>query len=202
MDDYILSHGSYVAIFLLLVLTGVGLPLPEEIVIVAAGVLSSPAIGRLDPLMAVCACLAGALVGDGVMYGIGRGLGRTFLRRHRWFTSLVHAECEERMEKIVQRHGLKVFFLSRFLVGIRSPIYLAMGILRIDFRRFLLYDAMCRSLVVGVFFLLSYFCGGWIGVLIRDSQYATTGIALTAAVLAGAYYLIWKRCRHGLHLDE
>jgi membrane protein DedA with SNARE-associated domain len=202
MEDFILSHGSYVAIVLLLVLTGAGLPLPEEIVIVAAGVSSSPSIGKLDPVLAVMSCLAGALLGDCVMYGIGRGLGWTYIRQHRWFARVLQADREERMEKIVQRHGLKVFLLVRFLVGIRSPVYLAMGVLRIDFRRFLLCDAACAVFVVGAFFLLSYCFGRWIGVLIRESQFAMTGFAAIAVALGGAYYLVWKKCRQRLHLDE
>jgi membrane protein DedA with SNARE-associated domain len=202
MENFILSHGSYLAIVLLLVLTGAGLPLPEELVIVAAGVLSSPSVGRLDPVPAVSACLAGILIGDCVVYGIGRGLGRTYLRQHRWFAWIVHGDREERMEQIVHQHGLKVFLLARFLVGIRSPLYLAMGILRVDFRRFLLCDAACGTLIVGIFFLLSYSCGGWIGELIRGSQVAVTAVALIVAAAAGAYYLVWKKCRLELRLDQ
>jgi len=202
MDDYILSHGSYLAIVLLLVLTGAGLPVPEELVIVAAGVLSSPSIGRLDPVLAVLACLAGILLGDCVMYWIGRGLGRTYVRQHRWFVWIVHGDREVRMEQMVQQHGLKVFLLARFLVGIRSPLYLAMGILRVDFRRFLLCDAACGTVVVGVFFVLSYYCGGWIGELIRGSQVAVTGIVLIVAAVAVPYYLVWKKCEAQLRLDQ
>jgi membrane protein DedA with SNARE-associated domain len=202
MEDFIQTQGSYLAIVVLLALTGAGLPLPEEVVIVAAGISSSPSVGRLNPWLAVTACLAGAQIGDCVMYGIGRGLGRTYIRQQRWFTWLFHADREERMEKIVRQHGLKVFLLARFLVGIRSPIYLAMGIMRVDFRRFLLWDTACGALVIGAFFLLSYFFGGWIGVLLRESQFAVTGIVLTAAALAGGYYLVWKKCRQRLDLDE
>ena len=201
MEELILSHGSYLAIVFLLVMTGAGLPLPEEVVIVAAGVASSPSVGRLDPILAMSACLAGAIVGDCVMYGIGRGLGRTYVRQHRWF-AWIHAGREERMERIVHQHGLKVFFLARFLVGVRAPLYLAMGVLRLDFRRFLVCDATCGTLVVGVFFLLSFFFGGWVGALIRGSQFAITGVALVVAVLAAAYALIWKKCRQQLRLDE
>jgi membrane protein DedA with SNARE-associated domain len=202
MEDFILTHGSYLAIVLLLVLTGVGLPVPEEIVIVAAGVLSSPTVSRLDPRLAASACLAGVLAGDCVMYWLGRVLGRTYLRQHRWFAWIAHGNREERMEEIIQQHGLKVFLIARFLVGIRAPLYLAMGILRVDFRRFLLCDGACGAVVVGVFFVLSYFCGGWIGDLIRNSQWAATVIILVAAGAAAAYYVIWRRCRLELHLDQ
>ena len=128
MEEYILAHGSYVAIVLILALSGVGLPLPEEVTIVAAGVLSSPAVGKLEPTLAFIACLAGALLGDSLMYGVGRYLGKAYLRKHRWFSKLLHAERERQMETLLQRNGLKVFLLARFLVGVRSPIYLAAGI--------------------------------------------------------------------------
>ncbi|MHC4878336.1 MAG: DedA family protein [Planctomycetota bacterium] len=202
MEEFILTHGSYLAILLLLALTGAGLPVPEEVIIVAAGVLSSPSVGELDPMLALVACLAGALVGDCVMYAIGRGLGGSFIARHRWFARVLHAEREEQMESIVNEHGLKVFLLARFMVGVRSPIYLAMGILRVDFRRFLLCDAACAALVVSVFFMLSYFCGGWIGRAIHESQLAVTGFVLVLLVFGALYYLVWKKCRQQLHLDE
>jgi membrane protein DedA with SNARE-associated domain len=202
MEDFILSHGSYLAIVLLLVLTGAGLPVPEEIVIVAAGVLSSPSVGRLDPTLAVSACLAGVLIGDCTMYWIGRGLGRTYVLQHRWFAWIVHGNREERLEEVVQKHGLKVFLMARFLVGIRSPLYLAMGILRVDFRRYLLCDAAGGAFVVGVFFCLSYYCGGWVGKLIRSSQWAATGTALIVAAVAAGYYIIWRKCRRQLRLDQ
>ncbi len=202
MEEFILSHGSYLAVFLLLALTGAGLPLPEEAIIVAAGVLSSPDVAQLEPMPALLACLCGAVVGDCVMYAIGRGLGKTFLRQHRWFSRLIHAEREEQMEGIVQEHGMKVFLFARFLVGLRSPIYLAMGALRVDFQRFLICDGACAALVVTVFFLLSYFFGGWIGRLIHESQVAVTGFALILVAFAAVYYFVWKKCRQQLHLDN
>jgi membrane protein DedA with SNARE-associated domain len=150
----------------------------------------------------VSACLAGVLIGDCAMYWIGRGLGRKYLRQHHWFTWIVHGNREERLEEIVQQHGLKVFLIARFLVGIRSPLYLAMGILRVDFRRFLLCDAACGAFVVAVFFFLSFYCGGWVGERIRSSQWAATALAMIVAAVAGGYYIIWRKCRRQLRLDQ
>ncbi|KZS72406.1 hypothetical protein A4G29_19565 [Mycobacterium kansasii] len=56
METFILSHHSYL---LLPLLTATGIPVPEEVVTVAAGVLSSPSVGRLQPGVAILACLAG-----------------------------------------------------------------------------------------------------------------------------------------------
>lgn len=152
MEEYILTHGSYLGIVLLLTLAGAGLPIPEEVPVVAAGVLSSPSVARLDPLLAFAACLAGAIIGDSVMYGIGRFLGKTYLRDHPWFGRLLHADRERQMESLVRQNGLKMFLLARFLVGVRSPIYLAAGVLRIPYRRFLLVDATCTRSSSALFF--------------------------------------------------
>jgi membrane protein DedA with SNARE-associated domain len=95
-----------------------------------------------------------------------------------------------------------MFLVARFLVGMRSPIYLAMGVMRIEFLRFVLRDAIAAGCAVSVFFWLSYFFGAWIGPHIRQSQLAFTGVILFAACLAGLYFLVWKKIRQRLNLDE
>ena len=58
MIELLLSHGSYLLIIVVLILTGSGLPIPEEVPVVAAGILAS--LGQMDPWLAVASCLAGA----------------------------------------------------------------------------------------------------------------------------------------------
>ncbi|BBX72429.1 DedA family protein [Mycobacterium shinjukuense] len=198
METFILSHGSYLS---LPVLTATGLPVPEEVVVAAAGVLSAPSVARLDPRLALAVCLAGVLIGDCALYWIGRTFGHTYLRQHRWFCRLVPGDRAERMEGMVQHHSLRVFLLARFLVGLRTPLYVAMGIMRIDFRRFVLSDGACGVLAVCAFFLPSYFGAAWIGVLIHRSEWAVTAIVPIVAAGASAYYFIWKKSRQQLRLN-
>ncbi|RIK88608.1 MAG: hypothetical protein DCC67_00260 [Planctomycetota bacterium] len=173
----LLHPGSYFGIFALMVLTGCGLPAPEEVFIIGAGVLS--ASGDLQPQWAFTACLAGALLGDAVMYGIGRRFGHNLLRVHPYFAKIVGAEREERFERAVLRHGFKVLLLARFMVGVRGPVYLAAGVVRMPFGRFVLWDLFCASLVVSLFFGLAYAVGDDIARLLKDAE-----ILLTVAVLA------------------
>lgn len=187
-----LPHVSYLGIFVLLTLTGAGLPVPEEVFILAAALASapdSPWFAGLDPWLAWGACLAGALVGDCIVYSIGRHFGRNLLRRNAWYARLLHAEREQQLERMLQQHGLKVFLLARFLIGLRSPIYLAAGVLRVPFRRFLLVDLFCATLVISAFFALGYFCSAQIGrwwTWIRNAE-----LALTLAVVLTAGVLLW-----------
>ncbi len=188
-----LEHGSYLAIVVVLILTGSGLPIPEEVPIVAAGILSAPPDGPLNPWLALGCCLFGALAGDCVMYWIGYHFGRNVVREHPWWARFVKPEREAQIERMIDKHGLKVFFLARFLVGLRSPVYLSAGILRVPFRRFLAIDLFCATVVIGTFFTLSYSYGREIIGWIRGAEYGLWAILVLALAAGSIYY--WRKRR-------
>lgn len=184
------SPGSYAAIFLLLALTGLGLPLPEEAAVVAAGVLAGT--GQLDPAWALACCLLGIVAGDSILYGIGRVFGHRVLREHRHWARLVTPEREGRMERILLDHGVKMFFLVRFLVGFRPAFYLAAGILRMPLRRFLLIDLGCTSVVVSTFFFLAYRYGPTVCLWLRETGIIAS-LTVVLVVLSGAAAWHYRR---------
>ena len=197
MFDWLLQSGSYLGIFVFMVLTGCGLPLPEEVAIVFAGVRSAQ--GELVTAAAFAACLLGALVGDAVMYGMGRRFGHSLVRRHPKLAHLVHAEREEHFEKAIRRHGFKVLLVARFMIGVRGPVYLAAGVVRMPFRRFLLWDLFCATLVVSVFFAISYYLGAYfdratIGRMVRDTEVTITAAVIVAVAIV-AYLALRKHRR-------
>lgn len=189
--DTLFNPGSYLAITVVLILTGAGLPVPEEVPIIAAGVMAGH--GRLEPWLAWGSCLLGALVGDLVMYGIGHHFGRGLVR-HPYWLHFVTPEREARIEQMIQRHGLKALLVARFLVGLRSPVYLTAGILRMPLRRFFLIDLFCATGVVTTFFLLSYFFGPTIVFWIRRMEILLTVGVVLVATAVGVF--LWRRfCR-------
>ena len=201
MIDFSTVHLSYVGIIFVLILTGSGLPLPEEVPIIAAGIAASA--GTLNPWGAFIACLIGALAGDAVIYFIGYHFGHSLVVQHPRFAHLLHAEYEAKIEQMLRKHGLKVFFLSRFMVGIRAPVYLTAGILRMPFRRFLLIDAFCAAAVVGLFFWLSYAYGEHLTGLIRRSEIGVTVIvAIVAATVATYWFARRYRRTRATMLDD
>jgi membrane protein DedA with SNARE-associated domain len=189
MLEFIINQ-KYVSIIAILVLTGMGLPIPEEVPIITAGVLASHE--TLEPVPAFLACLFGALAGDCVLYAIGYHFGHGLAKRHPRFAHLLHAEREEYIERMLRKHGLKVFFLARFMVGIRAPVYLTAGILRMSFRRFLLVDAVCASSVVGLFFGLAYKFGDRINrKIIQRTEIALT--VIVSVIVIGVIIYFWRR---------
>ena len=194
-----LIHGpllAYLGIVLFITLTGVGLPVPEEVFVVGAAIAS--AARSLDPWGALAACIAGALLGDSLMYFLGSHFGRKLLNEQHWFSRMLTPEVETHIEQLIQRHGIKMFLVARFLVGLRSPFYITSGILRIGYRRFLLLDSICACTVVGVFFGSAFFLSEHYGAAvyrwIRDAEWFLTGLVVPVVMAVGVYYYIcWRR---------
>ncbi len=186
LEHLLVNHGPYVAyagIVIFLILTGGGLPIPEEVPIIIAGVASAGDEPLLNVWVAFACCVVGALLGDLLVYGIGRYLGDGFFRHHPRFAHFLHEDREQQMEDLIRRHGLKVFLLARFMVGVRAPVYLAAGVLRVSFKRFLIVDAFCATLVVGVVFSLSHFFGHSIANFIRRGQWGITAVVAVAVLI-------------------
>ncbi|MEK6246889.1 MAG: DedA family protein, partial [Planctomycetales bacterium] len=132
-------------------------------------------------------------LGDLLVYSIGRYLGHNFLRNHPRFAHWLHEDREKQMEVLIQKHGLKVFFVARFMVGVRAPLYLAAGALRVPWRKFLLIDGICATVVVTVVFWLSHRYGRYVGGVIRNSQIAFTVIVVVIVVGVLIYFWIRRR---------
>ncbi|MGD9636432.1 MAG: DedA family protein, partial [Pirellulales bacterium] len=182
---------SYLGIVVFLILTGCGMPIPEEVAFVVAGVLSAE--GHLHWPTALAACLLGALLGDSVMYGIGRQWGESLLSSHPRLSWMLQAKREKQFEEAVEQHAFKVMFLSRFLVGIRGPVYVAAGASHVPYRKFLMYDLVCASLVVTTFFFLAFFFGERVLNWIRDAEMTAT-IAVVL-VVTGVGLFLYMRSR-------
>lgn len=191
MLDLIVQKASYLGIIAFLALCGLGLPVPEEAPLILAGVLS--ANGTLDhPSLAYASCLFGALLGDSIMYFIGRRLGHGYLRQHPKFARFVDPQKEEKFERAVTDHGFKLVLLTRFLIGVRGPVYFAAGAARVPYWRFFLWDLVAASIVVSVVFGLGYYYGEQISGWVKKTEYALTAIVILVG-LGVAGYLGYRR---------
>ncbi len=196
MMDAFIADSSYVGIFVFLVLTGLGLPLPEELVIVTSGVLCAD--GRLSVVFTLVALLAGCLVGDAVVYAVGMRIGDGVVRRPRPWMPKVDPARLAQMQALLARHGFKVLFAARFLVGLRFLVYLAVGASRMPFRRFMIIDTACAAFVIGAFYSLCFFLSqrygdaiyGWV----RTGEFLTTATVVVLGV-AALMFVRWRRKR-------
>ncbi len=191
MAEGLLGDASYIWVIIFLILTGCGLPIPEEVGIIAAGVWAAD--GAMNFWLGLGACLIGCIIGDSIMYYIGYRFGKSILREHPAFTGFLTPEREKKIEELIRRKGWMVLFTSRFMLGVRGPMYLTAGILHYPYRRFLLTDLVCATIVVTLFYGLAWYFGPDILAWIRKAEKGLT-IALVVALIAGAL-LFWLHRR-------
>ncbi len=178
-SDLILQFG-YFGIFLVLVLGGLGLPVPEEAPIILAAILARK--GTMHWVPALVSCFAGVPVGDFVVYFLGFFYGekvlslpltRKFLTRER----------ESQIKGYFHRHGVKILILGRFAVGFRTAAYLTAGILRLPTLKLFLTDLFAASISTFLMFGLGYAFASQVEEGFRElKHYITPAIALSGAI--------------------
>ena len=130
---------GYLAPFVVLLLCGLGLPLPEEVSLIGAGVLVHR--GEVDYLLITLVCSAAILIGDSIPFWLGRRYGLAALRI-KWVTKVVHPERFARLQKRFEHHGNWATFVCRFFAGVRIPGYFVAGMMGMSYPRFLALDAL------------------------------------------------------------
>ena len=152
---FLLSHGIEIVV-LMLVVAGLGLPIPEDIMLLAAGVLVQR--GEVTYVTALAACAFGVIVGDTTIFLMARRLGPAALKRRplRW---LITPSRHEKIEELFAKHGNVIVFMGRHMAGLRAPIFAMAGIHKLKLRQFWLWDGLglCVSapVVIGVGYLLA-----------------------------------------------
>ncbi len=186
MADELIGKYGYVGIALILILGGLGLPIPEEMPIIGAAILTRN--GRMAALPALASCLVGVLVGDFVVYLLGYFYGekvlslpltRRFLTRQR----------EAQIKGYFHRHGFKILVSGRLMPGFRTAAYLTAGILRLPTLRLLLTDLVAASLSTLLMFGLGFLFADPIKKGIHEMQQWLT-------LLAGAGIASWLLYRY------
>ena len=152
------ENSHYLGPFLVLLLCGIGLPLPEEVTLIGSGILVHQ--GKVEFLPIVAICSIAILLGDSIPFWIGRHYG---MRAIRWpiVRKLLHPERFALLQKRFESHGNWVVFTFRFLPGIRIPGYFMAGTLKMRYPRFLALD------MVGV--LISVPVSIWLGKVFGSS---------------------------------
>ncbi len=193
-EDFI-GHLGYLGIVLVLVLGGLGLPVPEEAPIILAGVLSRR--GQMMVPLALAASFFGVILGDFVVYFLGYFYGERVLSLPLTRKFLTKPR-EAQIKGYFHRHGVNILILSRFAPGFRTAAYLTAGILRLPALRLLLADSIAATLSTGAMFSLGFFFTKWIETSLE--QFKKYAIALLAVLVIGflLHRYIKARLRAGL----
>jgi membrane protein DedA with SNARE-associated domain len=169
------NNFTYLGILAVLLLGSLGVPIPEEMPIIAAAVLSHEGIVRW--WLALPLCLLGVLSGDMVLYWVGRHWGEQVLN---WrLARLVLSPAREQWLKAAyRRHALKTVVTARHVMGLRAAAFLTAGIARVPFWKFVVADACAALVGVPLAFGLAYFFTDQIKAIAADVHRAERWLGL------------------------
>jgi membrane protein DedA with SNARE-associated domain len=189
-----LEQFTYLGIFLVLLAASLGVPIPEELPVITAGVLAHEGVVRW--WLAVAVCLAGVVTGDILLYWAGYRWGERVLD-WRVVRRVLSREREERLMASYRRHGVKIVFVARHLMGVRAAAFLTAGIARVPFWKFLLVDGSAALVSVPLGFGLGFLFTDQLERVLADVHRVERWLALAAvaALAAGAAVLAWRRGR-------
>jgi membrane protein DedA with SNARE-associated domain len=188
----------YAGLFLILFLCGLGLPIPEELTLLAAGFFVHLGMIRFYPALATV--FAGVLIGDMAMYSIGRKWGRGIIT-HKHIRKFFSDRRLERARQFFCDHGSKTIFIARFLSGFRVAVFLAAGTMGMMPAKFLILDTLAALIMVPLLLLLGYSFGaniGWLTNLFTRIDF----LLKLGAVLAGTavvVFFLFKRKKSAGH---
>jgi membrane protein DedA with SNARE-associated domain len=196
---------GYGFVFLVLVLCGFGLPVPEDVILVTGGVLAwidcdleVATIGGMirDPglIAMVCVGLAGILAGDSVIFFMGRRLG-AHVAEIRPLRRMVPPEKLERVEKLIRRRGKVVVAIARFLPGLRAPTFFAVGHARLPYWEFLFIDGLAALVSAPLWVCIGFFFGANIEEAARTAARFSHFTLLAVFVVLGVLLFRWLQGR-------
>jgi membrane protein DedA with SNARE-associated domain len=156
MTNFVTQHGLPI-LFVVVMLESFGVPLPGETALIAFGVLAAEGHYSIASVIAVAA--AGAIVGDNLGYWlIGRLGGRALFRRWGWLNQYSDRVLP-RAESLMKRHGGKTVFFGRFVSVLRYTVAWVAGLSRMQWSRFLFWNAAGGIVWATVVGLTAYYAG-------------------------------------------
>jgi membrane protein DedA with SNARE-associated domain len=186
-----LNHYGYWAVLLFVMIEDFGIPVPGETILIAASVYAGA--GRLNVIMVAVIGFAAALIGDNIGFAIGHYGGRAVVLRWGRYVHLTEQRLDK-AEDFFQRHGGWIIITARFLEGLRQANGIVAGISGLQWRRFLVFNALGAALWVGTWVSLGYLAGHHIAAVYHDiTLYSTYLLVALAVALAG--YIAWRLLR-------
>ena len=188
-SEALLTYGGFAAIVLVVFAeTGllIGFFLPGDYFLFLAGAFCGS--GKLDiayfPLL--IGVFLAAVIGNFCGYYIGRYLGvKLFVREESWFFKKSYLE---RTRMFYDKYGARALVLGRFLPVIRTFVPVFAGAVRLDLKKFALYNVIGGALWVGILISLGYYFGNKFPQIMDYATYIIIGfIVITTFPVISAF---------------
>jgi len=189
----IFTEYGYLAVFIMLLICGFGVPVPEDVTLVTGGVIAGLGYADVHTMFAVG--MAGVIIGDGLVFTIGRFQGQRVMQLKTVQRIITPARFHAAQEAF-HKYGRWVMFVARFLPGLRTPVFFTAGMSkRVSFGTWLLMDGVAALISVPIWVYLGYFGArnfDWMFKILHRFQYGIFALLGVGAVVLG---VIWWRKR-------
>ncbi|MFJ8543751.1 DedA family protein [Streptomyces sp. NPDC093586] len=196
--DTVPAAAVYAVVGLVIGLESLGIPLPGEIILVSAALLSSQH-GGVDPVILGACASAGAVIGDSIGYAIGRKGGRPLLawlgRKFPKHFSEGHIATAERS---FQKWGMWAVFFGRFVALLRIFAGPLAGVLHMPYWKFLIANVLGGIVWAGGTTAVIYY----VGVVAESWLKRFSWLGLVAAVLIGLISMLVVKRKAGKARSE
>ncbi|WP_129310569.1 DedA family protein [Streptomyces sp. L2] len=189
--DSVPAGAVYAMVALVIGLESLGIPLPGEIILVSAALMSSQHSSGINPIVLGACATAGAVIGDSIGYAIGRKGGRPLLA---WLGGKFPKHFSEghvaTAERSFEKWGMWAVFFGRFVALLRIFAGPLAGVLHMPYWKFLTANVLGGICWAGGTTAVIYY----VGVVAEGWLKKFSWLGLIVAVLIGLLsMLILKR---------
>lgn len=182
----LVQHYGPPLLFVVLFLDSAGVPWPTEATLVVAGMAVHS--GSINPVLALLGTLLGSGLGSSLSYYLGKRMGPTLLKKIGHFFHL-SPEHLAKVDAWFEKHGDKAVFFGRFIPFVRNFAGYPAGVMRMNFRKYLLFS-LAGYLLYFLFAVGMGYMGTALATLVEDVE-----ILLWIAVPVGLaiFWFKWGR---------
>lgn len=186
------AHHAHWFLFALLLISGFGIPISEDLVLISAGAIASSCIPD-HTFSLYLSVLLGCYLAAWEVYWIGRLLGPK-LYRFRLFNHTVTPHRRNLVKHFYAKWGFFTFIIGRFCPGgVRNVLFLTSGFTKMPFHLFILRDGIAVIISSAVFFSLGYMIGLHIENIQHYLKEYTIGFILLLIIAFSIGYFYYKK---------
>ena len=197
--DFFTEYGL-VAVFVSLVTTPVGNPVPEDISLLAGGMIAGT--GGTTIWNALLVGYVGVVLGDCIAWAMGRRVG---MEPNGFLARIAGQKQVARLERFYKRFGDRTILICRQFPGFRLPCFFIAGASGMSIKRFLLIDGAAALITTNVFTWLGYHYAEDLVSIVSWLERFRQGVLVVAVLVAGmvAYRIIqYQIARRGAGAEE
>ena len=192
------SLGPYLALLGAIWIASVGVPIPEDIALLAGGFACY--LEKAEVLPMILVAMFAVLSGDLFIFYLGHRWAANLLE-HKFAQKLATPDRVAKLRVKFHEHQLKTIFVGRFLPGVRALVFLTAGAMKISVWKFLLMNGMAAAISVPLFVVLGFVFGHSYDKLkehVADAKH----IAIFVVIGIGIMWILWLAYSRSARIRE